>query len=126
MPRVDGRSLHEVLESLRRGDASAEQRYPLPRLLAIFGRICQTVAYAHDQGIIHRDLKPANILLGRYGEVFVADWGLAKPHHQASGPVSDRPETRAGVTVGTLEYMSPEQVRGDADIGPLADVYSLG
>jgi serine/threonine protein kinase len=50
----------------------------LPRLLAIFGQVCQTIAYAHSRGILHRDLKPSNTMVGAFGEVQVMDWGLAK------------------------------------------------
>ncbi|MCB9539603.1 MAG: SUMF1/EgtB/PvdO family nonheme iron enzyme [Myxococcales bacterium] len=125
MQRVAGRSLGDVVDALRRGDAEARARYPLPRLLNIFVQICQTVAYAHDHGFVHRDLKPANVMLGSYGEVFVGDWGLVKPH-SAVDPALERPESRSGATVGTVEYMSPEQVRASDDVGPPSDVYSLG
>lgn len=125
MQRVAGRSLGDVVDALRRGDAEARARYPLPRLLNIYVQICQTVAYAHDHGFVHRDLKPANVMLGSYGEVFVGDWGLVKPHTEVE-PALERPESRAGATVGTVEYMSPEQVRASDEVGPPSDVYSLG
>ena len=130
MQRVAGESLGDVLDDLRRGDPTAEAGWPLPRLLEVFVRICQTVAYAHDRGFVHRDLKPENIMLGEYGEVFVADWGLVKPYDEARPGSIDLPrfdKTRPGAAVGTLAYMSPEQVLGQVDrIGPQTDVYSLG
>ncbi len=131
MQRVSGSTLEQVIARLQRAEPEALRTWPLPRLLAIFARICQTVSYAHDHGFIHRDLKPANVMLGPYGEVFVADWGLARPH----AGITDAEETRLpraeatapGTTIGTLAYMSPEQVRGQNDeLKPAADVYSLG
>ncbi len=131
MQRVAGATLEEVIDALRRGDPAAEREWPLPRLLAVFAQVCQTVSYAHDHGFIHRDLKPANLMLGEYGEVFVADWGLARAHADASDsaqthlPRADT--TTPGATVGTLSYMPPEQVRGEHDrLRPSTDVYSLG
>ena len=100
--------------------------------------------YAHDRGVLHRDLKPGNIMLGKYGETLVVDWGLAKPGSRPSEPGADasggfdeptlRPasasrgaETVAGTAIGTPAYMSPEQAAGRLDqLGPASDVYSLG
>ncbi len=123
MQRVAGRNLHDVLEALRAEDAEATEQFPLPRLLAVFRQVCLTMAYAHARNIVHRDLKPENVLLGEYGEVFVADWGLAKG---LEGDSRDR-ETTPGAVLGTIFYMSPEQVRGDQDEHEQGtDVWSLG
>src|SRR5262249_11340513 len=82
------------------------------------------------------DLKPENVMLGRFGETLVVDWGVAKTLAGAPGewgdPSSDRPPadasmTMPGTVVGTPRYMSPEQAAGDLDrVGPASDVYSLG
>ena len=108
--------------------------------------VCEAMQYAHDRGILHRDLKPGNIMIGKYGETLVVDWGLAKVMGFSSPKVLDNddlsPEpllkpataesgslnqTFAGSAVGTPAYMSPEQAAGRLDeLGPASDVYSLG
>ncbi len=109
------------------------------QLLGRFVDVCDAIQYAHSRGVLHRDLKPGNIMLGRYGETLVVDWGLAKlmghrsdsgqgdeaTLHSSSG--SDSSITLMGQTVGTPQYMSPEQASGKLDeIGTASDVYSLG
>jgi serine/threonine-protein kinase len=107
--------------------------------LTRFIAVCNTVAYAHSRGIVHRDLKPQNIMLGKYGETLVVDWGLAKPveHDEAarsSGEQTLTPSTASGgggtqqgQALGTPAYMSPEQAAGRWDaVGPVSDIYSLG
>ncbi len=111
----------------------------LRKLLRRFLDVCNAVEYAHGRGVLHRDLKPSNVMIGRYGETLVVDWGLAKcvespdaaspPDEPALVPTmsSGSSETLPGSAIGTPAYMSPEQADGDLErIGPRSDVYSLG
>ncbi|MCP3693357.1 MAG: protein kinase, partial [Planctomycetaceae bacterium] len=119
--------------------ANGPGRVEFMQLLRQFVHVCQTIGYAHSRGIIHRDLKPSNIMLGKYGETFVVDWGLAKPvdseeEYPTEGKISMRSfsgsgsqATQMGSTVGTPEFMSPEQADGRIeDVGPISDIYCLG
>jgi WD40 repeat protein/tRNA A-37 threonylcarbamoyl transferase component Bud32/tetratricopeptide (TPR) repeat protein len=84
-------------------------------------KVAEAIAYAHSKGVIHRDLKPANVLLDRNDEPKVTDFGLARRAE------SNSDLTRTGAVMGTPSYMPPEQASGKTDeVGPLADVYSLG
>lgn len=122
MQQVEGRTLRSVIDGLRADDADDLAQFNLPRLLAAFQRVCLTIDYAHDQGVIHRDLKPENVLIGAYGEVYVADWGLSRPLDDDGDRL-----TREGETLGTLYYMAPEQACGELeDQGPAIDVWALG
>ena len=119
MKLLVGQSLKELLATLRVGDLEAIERYPRSRLLADFRSICLAVDYAHEQGVVHRDIKPANIILGRFGEVVLADWGLA-------GEIEELQQQDPTVVRGTPAYMAPERF-GDEPWGSVAaDVYALG
>ena len=92
-----------------------------PRAAAeLVRQVAEAVHYAHERGVIHRDLKPGNILLDRAGHPRVTDFGLAKRLDADAGLTS------TGQVMGTPSYMPPEQAAGRADLGPSADVYSLG
>ncbi len=111
MKRIDGTAWSEVL-----------QERTLEENLTILLGVADATRYAHSRGIIHRDIKPANVMLGRYGEVLVADWGLALPH-----PISEEMSAGGGSIGGTPAYMAPEIASGALDeIGPHTDVYLLG
>ncbi len=108
-------------------------------LLGRFVAVCNTIAYAHTRGIVHRDIKPANVMLGRYGETMVVDWGLAmavgrKDVFEIEGEVTLWPlsfpksssSSSSGGTGGTPAYMSPEQASGAVLLTPASDIYNLG
>ena len=92
--------------------------------LELFRKACEAVAHGHEHGVIHRDLKPANILVDRYGQPKVIDFGVAKCSDADTLPTT---LTADGEILGTLKYMSPEQASGDQDaITVRSDVYALG
>jgi eukaryotic-like serine/threonine-protein kinase len=141
----DGRVFYtmKLVQGLRL-DQRRDELGGLPERLRTFQKICEAVAFAHAHQVLHRDLKPQNIMVGKFGEVLVMDWGLAKLLNaemlaesspaltirlQQSSSDADTAEadTAHGVVLGTPGYMAPEQARGDvAAVGPRADVYSLG
>ncbi len=143
---IRGDSLKEEIRRFHvaekeRPEGASQSTLELRSLLTRFIDVCEAVAYAHSRGVLHRDLKPGNIMLGRYGETLVVDWGLAKaldqPDRPKSDPMSELPlrpisgnavePTQAGSAVGTPTYMSPEQAAGRLDqLGRRSDVYCLG
>lgn len=134
---IQGETLDAAIQRFHGGQATGEQPLKRHQLLARFVSVCNTIAYAHNRGIVHRDIKPANIMLGRYNETVILDWGLAMPvgrdeRARASGERTLLPEAgksgsqSSSATAGTPPYMSPEQAAGQGTIGPASDVYSLG
>ena len=85
MRQVGGTALAEAIERRLAGDAEAERRFPIRRLLGAFVDVCLAVEYAHAQGIAHGDLRSANVLLGDFGEVYVREWGRARPVEDGAG-----------------------------------------
>ncbi|MHC4777365.1 MAG: FG-GAP-like repeat-containing protein [Planctomycetota bacterium] len=78
MKIVEGETLAEILDKICKKEKAYLEKYPLPRLLQVFIKACDAVAFAHARQVVHRDLKPDNIMVGAFGEVLVLDWGLAK------------------------------------------------
>ena len=112
-PFVDGETLRARL--LR------ERQLPLSTVIPIIQQIAGALDYAHGRHVIHRDIKPANILLP-HGSVILADFGISRP--MRGNQV--QPITLIGVSVGTPEYMSPEQISAHGNLDERSDVYSLG
>lgn len=135
MKVVRGRTLAEVLENVASGDEEAQREFTLHKLISILEQICQAVSFAHEKGVLHRDLKPENMMLGKFGEVHVMDWGLAKVGEPVSpddvkdavltAETESAMHTLAGTVKGTIPYMSPEQAHGTA-LDQRSDVYALG
>ena len=130
MEFIDGETAHEQL--WREGPLKEEDA------LRICMQVAQALQHAHDRAdIIHRDVKPQNILIDQEGVAKLADLGLARHTEQSDGPLAaaplDTPEgatpgslTAVGITLGTPDYISPEQIRGETDLDGRCDVYALG
>jgi len=145
MKRIQGTDLQKVLNRIKEGDPETVAEYPLRKLLDIFLKVCDAMAFAHSRGVVHRDLKPENIMLGEFGEVLVADWGWAKIlpgtplsflHEAVEEGTEIIPDevsedgsfkTMEGSVMGTPNYMAPEQAEGNvAEIDTRSDIFSLG
>src|SRR5216683_4123545 len=126
MQLVDGGTLKQLLDTLRDPSSSANQHsqevigaMDAAEANRIFQQLASALAYAHEQGIIHRDIKPVNVLLDRTKRPILSDFGIAKVL------ASTKELTRPGAGVGTPEYMSPEQCKGE-NVDGRADIYALG
>lgn len=128
MKRVMGKTLKDVLAPLKQREnyTPTTEANSLPERLTCFLKVCDAMAYAHTKGILHRDLKPANIMLGDWGEVYLMDWGIARPFGKHAKDYAFEAEEK-GQCLGTPRYMSPEQARGANDrLDQRSDVFTLG
>ncbi|MCH2204359.1 MAG: serine/threonine protein kinase [Lentisphaerales bacterium] len=128
-----GDSLSDILAKLDKGEVGYSEQYNLRSLLVIFLKVCDAMSYAHSREILHLDLKPENIQVGKFGEVLVCDWGLAKIIGQDEqdeelllNPDLLNNVTLHGVIKGTPGYISPEQVEGVKHKSKTMDIYALG
>ena len=145
MRLVKGDNFGEVIQKVRNGTDG----WNLTRAINVLHRVCETMAYAHSKGVVHRDLKPENLMVGRFGETYAMDWGVARlldnhdteaTRQEVMDPATSSAfimrrdvltesasRTQAGAIMGTPCYMPPEQAAGEIEsIGPQSDVYSVG
>jgi serine/threonine-protein kinase len=112
MEYVQGRTLREILK--------AEGRLPVRRALEIVGDVCAALDFSHRHGIVHRDIKPANVMITDAGAVKVMDFGIARALADDQATI-----TQTANVIGTAQYLSPEQARGET-VDARSDVYSTG
>ena len=141
MPYLEGQTLSELIRETRSYEKKGSLIHPIgssiPELMHIFLQICQAVEFTHAQGFLHRDIKPDNIIIGRFGEAILLDWGLACPINQEGcGDKEffaenvdltglDMTQTRPGKAAGSVPFMAPEAaVLGETSIQ--TDIYALG
>ncbi|MCX7835600.1 MAG: serine/threonine-protein kinase [bacterium] len=112
MEYIDGRTLDQMI---------GRETGPIPyeRAIPMFVQLLEGVGYAHSKGVIHRDIKPSNILVTKEGQLKITDFGIAKI-------AGSKGMTKTGTKVGTLFYMSPEQIQGVKELGVNSDIYALG
>ncbi|MCB9687981.1 MAG: protein kinase [Alphaproteobacteria bacterium] len=125
MKLVDGVNLRDLLEQHGAwvDGGKLDDAEDLPGRLEIFTKICDGVHYAHVRGVVHRDLKPENVMVGRHGEVYVMDWGVAAVGDDSELLAAPTPMT--GAVEGTPGFFAPEQAQGERP-HPLHDQYALG
>lgn len=125
LKRIDGVDWATLLGNPRELSARAEGNVEEWNIRTLM-QVCNAVAFAHDHGVIHRDLKPENVMVGRFGEVYVVDWGIAVSLRDDANPRLPR-VTAARDLAGTPLYMAPEMLLGDPSrLDERTDVYLLG
>ncbi|WP_345686762.1 serine/threonine-protein kinase [Novipirellula caenicola] len=151
MRLITGSELRNHIKQFHEAVTAGKESFVGPRLRQLLQRlidVCNVLHYAHSRGVLHRDLKSNNVMLGRYGETLVIDWGLAKttgsseveyqyestlaateslPESPVSVSSSKLDDTRVGTAMGTIAYAPPEQLNGRTqDIDSRSDLYSIG
>jgi len=116
--------VQEYVDGMNLAQYIGEHRGAIPETDAIrlFRQLLEALSYAHKAGVVHRDIKPSNILLTLTGDVKILDFGIARIVGDESGGF----RTKTGTRIGTVAYMSPEQVNAKADIDHRSDIYSAG
>ena len=127
---VDGRAYiaMELIRGDKLSDVLKRGRLPVARVLDIGAEVAAGLARAHDKGVVHRDLKPANVMINDEGRAKIIDFGIAKLIEiaaQDGGATKTSHDTAAGVVLGTMTYMSPEQARGE-DVDHRSDIFAFG
>jgi serine/threonine-protein kinase len=154
MPYVEGKTLKELLQKCKQKTENAEPlslEESLPSLLNVFLKICQAIGYSHSKGILHCDLKPDNVIVGKFGEVLLLDWGIAKSIDENEKEedfeelslkelsleelsleklsfeelAHEEPLTKPGKIAGTITYLAPERAFGQPS-SYQTDIYALG
>jgi tRNA A-37 threonylcarbamoyl transferase component Bud32 len=129
MRLLRGEDLGTIQQKTLQGDSGYVRTYTREHLLGVFLKLCDAMIYAHSQGVLHLDIKPANVMIGRFGQVHLLDWGLSVVKEVQKGTLDPdllNTVSYAGTANGTPGYMAPEQLSGIRDDSYAADVYSLG
>jgi len=127
MKLVEGETFETLARKLGAGTRDWQTTF---ELLEIVAKVSDALAFAHDRGVVHGDVKPANVMVGQYGQVYLMDWGLARPgatrNPPARGAVTTSIEDPSEQSIsGTPAYMAPEQARGEATDERI-DIFAVG